>query len=571
MNAIHILQDPFPAPPSIARARTAFDSAPPEIVASQYGYDRAPVRLSYHDGSKFPGGYGVTQLLTADYWTLRARSAQLFETNLYARGVIRRLVTNVINTGLSLEAEPEEAILGYDEDELSEWSETVETRFQLWCDRPLLCDQAELRTFGALQAEAYREALIEGDVLVVLRQDPRTGLPRLQLIKGSNVRTPWDAKPQGANEIKHGVEVDPSGRHVAFYVAQKDGTSKRIPAVGEKSGRRLAWLVYACDKHMDDVRGKPLLSLILQSLQEVDRYRDSTQRKATILAMLAIYIAKTQDKLSSLPFSGSGAARHGETQEAAAFERVARFSEQFPGGVIEELAPGEEPKAFKVDGSVESYGEFEEAIIQAVAWALEIPPEILTLSFNSNYSASQAALNEFKMYLNTVRTLLGDGLCKPIYVEWLIAECTSRRTDAPGLLESWRDLSLYDVFAAWTTCDWSGQIKPAVDLTKLVAAYAAAIAEGFIDRARATRELFGLKHSKIVKRLKRENTELAEALEVLAKIEAAKKAPQQDGGEAGKKSAAGQGEDGADDAIENMNNRAGSYPRRTRRLAQISA
>jgi hypothetical protein len=54
----------------------------------------APFRYSFDDGSKFAGGFGVTELLLADYWTLRQRSSQLFEQNLYARGLIRRLVTN---------------------------------------------------------------------------------------------------------------------------------------------------------------------------------------------------------------------------------------------------------------------------------------------------------------------------------------------------------------------------------------------------------------------------------------------------------------------------------------------
>jgi len=554
MQALDIMADPFPAP-DVARSRTAFDSAPNHIIASQYGagygqYDRAPVRYSYDDGTKFAGGFGITKLLTADYWTLRARSAQLFETNLYARGIIRRLVTNVINTGLSLEATPEEAILGKEEDSLGDWSEMVENRFQLWCDGPKLCDQAERQTFGQLQAEAYREALIEGDVLVVLRQDPRTGLPRLQLIKGSNVRNPWNVKDPLPNKIKHGVEVDPSGRHVAFYVTQDDGTSKRLPAFGEKSGRRLAWLVYASDKRLDDVRGKPLLSLILQSLQEVDRYRDSTQRKAAVLSMIAGFIEKTEEKFGSHAISAGATRKGSEVVQTATGDRVVRTSEHQPGMFFEELQVGEKPHAFKVDGTVDSFGVFEEAIIQAVAWANEIPPEILTLSFNSNYSASQAALNEFKMVLNMVRTHLGSGLCTYVYIEWLIAECTSRRTKAEGFLESWRDPSQYDIFGAWVSCDWSGQIKPAVDLTKLVAAYAAAIAEGFIDRGRACRELFGLKFSKVVKRIERENIALAKALAPMAALEAAKKASPNDKGEAGKKSAKGQGEDGADDQVE---------------------
>src|SRR5205085_1098932 len=121
--------DPFPAADAPARP----------VTLGQL----APFRYSFDDGSKFAGGYGFTQLLLTDYWTLRARSSELFETNLYARGIVRRLVTNEINVGLHLEATPEEAILGKPEDSLADWSESTENRFQLWCDRPLLCDQAE--------------------------------------------------------------------------------------------------------------------------------------------------------------------------------------------------------------------------------------------------------------------------------------------------------------------------------------------------------------------------------------------------------------------------------------------
>ena len=40
-----------------------------------------------------------------------------------------------------------------------------------------------------------------------------------------------------------------------------------------------------------------MLSVILQSLKEIDRYRDATQRKAAINAILAMFIKKTQDKV----------------------------------------------------------------------------------------------------------------------------------------------------------------------------------------------------------------------------------------------------------------------------------
>lgn len=527
----------------------------------------SPFRYTWDDGGKFPGGYGPTQLLVPDYWTLRKRSAELFETNLYARGVIQRLVTNEINTGLHLEATPEEAILGQEEDALADWSETVENRFQLWSDRPQLSDHAEQVTFGRQQAIARAEALVVGDVLVVMRQDQRTGLPRVQLINGEKVQTPFGVELQGGNKIRHGVEVDANGRHVAYWIMQEDRTSKRLPAWGEKSGRRLAWLVYGTPHRLDDVRGKPILSLVLQSLKELDRYRDSTQRKALVLSYLAMFIEKTTDKPGSRALTGGAVRRASETAQGARpdQDRCFKTAEQVPGFCIEELQTGEKPQAFQVQGTTESYGLFEEAIVQAIAWALEIPPEILTLSFNSNYSASQAAINEFKMYLNKVRTDFGDAFCQPIYVEWLLAETTSKKITAAGLLEAWRDFAQYDIFAAWISSDWSGQIKPAVDLSKLVAGYKAAIEEGFISRDRAARELFGTKYSKNVQKLKRENPQLAEANEPLAALAASAKGAPAGKGEAGTSEAKGQGEDGVEDAVEGL----GNYPRR--RLALLDA
>lgn len=480
------------------------------------------VHYRYDDGNKFPGGFGPTQLLTTDYWTLRARSAQLFETNLYARGIIRRLVTNEINTGLHLEATPEEAILGFEEDALTDWSETVENRFHLWEKNPHLCDHFERCTFGSLQAQARMEALISGDVLVVLRQDRRTMLPRIQLIRGSAVRSPLNQKPRRGHRIRHGVELDAQDRQVAYWVVQKDRTWKRMPAVGEKSGRRLAWLIYGTEKRLDDVRGKPILSLVLQSLHEIDRYRDSVQRKAVINSMLAMFIKKTQDKPGTLPITG-GAMRKGTvtTQEAGETPRSYNVAELIPGLVLDELQAGEEPHAFPSHGTDEKLGDFEEAIIQAVAWANETPPEILRLAFSNNYSASQAAINEFKIYLNRVRTFFGEEFCQPIYVDWLISEVLARRIVAERFLEAWRDRGLYDVFAAWISADWAGHIKPSTDIFKQARGYKLLIDEGLITRDRAARELTSTKYSKNAKKLRRENEALAAAREPVAEEQGA--------------------------------------------------
>lgn len=500
-------------------ATMAVDDLDPFAFAGQTAF--APWENSIFDGGKFFGGFGATQIQHVDYWTLRARSAQLFNENLYARGIIRRLVTNEINTGLTPEACPDEEIIGVPEDSLNEWSESVESRFAIWGKNPELCDWRHTSTFGAIQRAARAEALISGDVLVVIRQSQRTKLPMIQLVSGNKVQTPLgdQVNLRKGHIIRHGVELDTVGRVAAHWVKQDDGTSKRIPAFGEKSGRRISWLVYGTDKRLDDLRGQPLLSLVLQSLKEIDRYRDSAQRKAVINSILAMFIKKTDDKPGTLPVTGGAVRKDKATvTDSDGGQRQYNIASQIPGLVMEELQTGEEPVGFHSQGTDVNFGTFEEAIIQAVAWANEIPPEILRLAFSNNYSASQAAINEFKIYLNKVWSDWGETFCTPVYVEWLISETLLQKIAAPGLLESWRNPQQYDVFGAWVLTEWYGSIKPSTDMLKQAKGSKMLVDEGWSTNAREARVTTGTKFSKNMKRLRRENELKVEAARPMAEF-----------------------------------------------------
>jgi capsid protein len=474
-----------------------------------------------YDGGKFFGGFGDTQIQDIDYWTLRARSAQLFNENLYARGIIRRLVTNEINTGLCPEACPDEALIGVPNESLDEWTETTENRFMLWAKGPELCDWKKKSTFGAIQRAARMEALISGDVLVVIRMSPTTKLPMVQLVSGSKVRTPLGNSHtlRQGHKIRHGVEIDSVGRVVAHWVDQDDGGTKRIPARGEKTGRKISWLIYGTDKRLDELRGQPLLSMVMQSLKEIDRYRDSVQRKAVINSVMAMFIKKGQDKPGTLPIS-NGATRKDAASVTDGDGTIRNFNiaQQIPGAVMEELQYGEEPVLLGGQGTDVNFGTFEESIIQSVAWTLEIPPEVLRLSFSSNYSASQAAINEFKIAINRTWGDFGETFCTPIYIEWLVSETLQQKISAPGLLESWRNPQQYDVFGAWTATDWYGSIKPSTDMLKQAKASRELLDLGLTTRARESRITTGTKFSKNMKRQKQENKLLVEAARPIAEF-----------------------------------------------------
>ena len=476
---------------------------------------------SLFDGEKFPGGFSSNPGYEfIDYWELRSKSVQLFTENLYAAGLINRLVTNIINTGLSLEATPVTDLLPIDDDQGNDWSENVENLYRIWGNQKDLVDWKRQSTEGELQAMAKKTAYISGDVLIVLRQSPVTGLPITELIDGRHVQDPVQGNHKKSaenrgNQIKHGVEIDKNGRHIAFYtnkIEKGKTVSKRIPANGPKSGRKIAWLLYGSKRLLDDVRGLPLLGLVAQSLKEIDRYRDSEQRAAVVNSMLAMFVKKGTNKPGTRPMRGGAVLKGSETvtdQDGTA--REFNVNKWIPGMAIDELGQDEEPFSFDTKRPNVGFHIFEDAILSAVAWSNEMPPEVYKLAFTSNFSSSRQANSEFKMFLDKERFIFSSGYSKPRYQNWLVSMVLTDRIKAPGLLESWRDPRKFDIFGAWIDSDWSGAIKPHVDPLKETNAYIKKDENGYSTKARSTRELTGMKYSRNVKQLKKENELLAEA------------------------------------------------------------
>lgn len=492
-----------------------------DLQASSFGH----VRHNSFDGEKFEGGYGATTIHEIDYWTLRQRSGQLFTENPSAKGIIRRLITNLVNTGLLPEASPLESILGYPEGELEDWTEIVESRFQVWADSPLVCHWAKARTFAGLQRIGKAEALISGDVLVVMRQGQRTQVPSIELVSGELVQSPLASEGdlRKGHRIVEGVELDSRNVQVAFWVRQEDNTIKRMAAYGAKTGRLKAWLLYGTELRLGEVRGQPLLACVLQWLKDIDRYQDSAQRKALINSLLAMFIKKTADKPSSLPGQGGATSKQEMSVPGGeAPKRSFNMASWMPGMVFEELQVGEEPVGFNSTGTDLDFPEFKDTIINGIAWALEIPPGILKLQFSSNYAASQGEINEFRIYQNKQWSEFGEDFCGPIYKEWLISEVLKGKVECPGLIDAWRDESKYDIFGAWTSCEWFGAIKPSSDMLKTVKAGKMLCEQGFSSRRREARAITGSSYKRNVQSLERENERLAKAnkpmLEMIAAL-----------------------------------------------------
>jgi capsid protein len=472
------------------------------------------------DGEKYPGGLNSKlDFLFIDYWTLRQRSYKLFTENRYAKGLIGRLLTNEIHRGLILESTPTASILDKTDDFINSWTDDVESKFDIWADNKKLVSYDHQSNFGQIQIDIRKTALLSGDVLIVLRQHPVLRTPVIQLIDGGNVRTPIEKITD--NEVRHGVEIDNFGRHKAYYIRDTKDPSEiksiRIPANGTKSGRKIAWLVYGHKIRVGDVRGMPILGILLQALKELDRYSDAEQRAAVLNAIIPLFIKKGKDKPGTTPITGGAVRRDTVNADTGSDtgQKTYNIDKQIPGLILEDLQYGEEPVSFNTMRPNINYGVFEEAVMASFAWANEIPPTIYRLAFNSNYSASGAEINELKMYLDKIRWLQGSDVNKPIYENWLISMSLTGLIEAPELLESWRDPTKFLISGSWFSSEWSGAIKPSLRRREELAVFVKAISEGLATRDMATKAMYGRKYTTIVKRLIRENEQLGEAKEPL--------------------------------------------------------
>lgn len=472
------------------------------------------------DGDKFPGAYGSARNLLndfgVDYWTLRRRSLQLYSENLYAQGIIKRIIRNEIHTGLTATPTPVADIIWPDKNEEErenlavEFAAKIQGGFDIYAGDYSVFDYKQQLSFGEFQSQVRLEALLCGDGIIVSRINQATGLPCWDWINGNFIRSPMDHKPRVGNKIRHGVELDPQGRHVAYWIREwDDGEYKetRIPCVGEKSGRQIAWMIYGGEKFLNNVRGIPVLACVLLMLKDLDIYRAAEVRAAVINAMLPLFIKRDAKAKATGAGPIDRMARKQEEDKGITQPREIQAEKEVsltPGTIFDNLAPGEEPVSFNTDRPNINFGTFEGIILAAICWYLEVPPEIGILQFKSSYSASRQANNEFDIYLIYRNFKNAKDICQIILQEYIIQSCLLGDLILPGFLSVVFNPRQWKIKGAWLKAEWTGLHRPSVDINREAGALLKILDSLNITNDEISRRFAGTSYKAVVYKLAQE-------------------------------------------------------------------
>lgn len=451
-------------------------------------------------------------------WTLRQRSRMLYMSAPVATAALKRQRTNVVGSGLRLKSTINREVLGMTPEQAEEWQKHTEAEFALWAEKKNACDATGVNDFYGMQQLVMLSWPMSGDVFaLVKRYNPTELMPyslRLHIIEADRVRTPsadggmgmltTTSKLNNGNTIYDGVEVDPSGKIVAYHIANTypyqstvDPTKfKRVEAYGAKTG--LPNVLHVMDtERPDQYRGVPYLAQVMEPLLQTRRYTEAEIMAALVQSLFTAFV-KSEAGTDDIPFNeviGEG------VQEVS---RDPNEYEMGPG-TINMLEPGEDVVFGSPTHPNTGFDTFMRAMFEQVGASLEIPADLLIMSFNSSYSASRAALLEAWKAFRMRRNWLTKDFCEPVYELWLTEAVARGRIIAPGFLTDPL------IRQAYLKCEWIGPSQGQLDPTKEVNASVTAIENGLSTREAEAIKLNGSEYAANVDKLLLENERLRAA------------------------------------------------------------
>ena len=414
----------------------------------------------------------------ADAWDhAAARTIDVVQNSGWLSGALDQAVANTVGTGLRLKAMPENTVFGMSNAEAQAWARMVEARFELWARNADECDIEARRTFGQMQAAAFRLWLATGEILAELpwrrRSWTRYGT-KVRLLPPQRL----SRKSEKLSRLTNGVYHDADGMPVAYLAIRKDplqGDVEYVVRARDTLGRQR--VVFVFDGAPGTCRGISPLTPALQVARQFDQLADATLTASIMQTVFAATITSeepTEEVLQGLltPQEQARMAAQGISPMSAYLDMVGGFYDSATlnigiNGRIAHLFPGQKLEFLRPVSPTSEYRDFSMHLLRELARCLGLTYESTTGDYDgATYSSVRMATSEIFAITKMRRHNVVAPFCQAAYEAWLEEEVENGGVPFPGGIDNF----LANRTAA-CRADWRGTPKPQADDLKTAKAH----------------------------------------------------------------------------------------------------
>lgn len=326
-----------------------------------------------------PSDNSANEEIKKDAKGLYRRARELRRNNPIAHRAIQVISTNVVGTGIK-------PVFSSTNKRLKN---LADTEWERWAEKTTDCDFDGFHNLTGLQSLVMDAVAESGECFIVRsRQSTGRGVPlKLRVLEADYLEHSQNtddglagAVANPRNEIRQGIEFDPSGRRVAYHFFEKHPGEKSTYTQKIRVPAERVIHVYR-KQRPGQIRGVTFLHPVMVRLKELDQFQDASLKKQQIAACYSAFI-----------YNSTGDSLENTYSNKTEWELL----EKLDSGTIEELPPGYDIK-FADPPGIDFYSEFIKTELMAIAAGLGVTYEALTQDYsNVNFSSARMGFLEFQ-------------------------------------------------------------------------------------------------------------------------------------------------------------------------------
>ena len=439
--------------------------------------------------------YGVQPVVDEffDRVVLVGRSRQSEFDSVHYKAMVYWLMTYVVGTGLNINVLPNWEILGIEDAKTKrKYQVKIEHRIKSILKSKEVDFLGNYNT-GQFFRELYRSYVVDGDVFVQFIYEHKKTVNDFVLtpVKLRIIPTECISYEKDSAE---GIKLDKYGREIGYYITEnnyEDTSSSYYKKSKKKSvyypkytSLKQIQMIHLANRNRPlDLRGIPKASHIFHELEKIYQANvaelDAQLLNAQLFAVVERELGTENKSEIDLPASRNF---REATKEVPSTDKSVLNTTNI---VWNYLNSGEKLVQANSNRPNLNIPAFIDSILIPAYSSMGIPVEVLKGSFNSNYSAARAAINQMWETVVQERTDFALNVISPFYESVITELVYSGDLDLPYFLED------SNKRLAWLNHTWTGSAIPNLDPLKEVNALVTAIDNGLISRGEASNRLYG--------------------------------------------------------------------------------